>query len=193
MAEISRSRKGPKETSSRERILNAAAELVREVGSRRLTLEGVAERAGMSKGGLLYNFPSKDALLQGMVERMIEEVSAEKEALRGTIGCCRNLEARLGAAASLKTRCGTMKEVTNGMLAASAENPRLLDPVRRIINEDWQVLKTTSEDPEAAMLAWLAIEGLSSLEMHDISPVTPADRDEIVAAIFKLLDMGIAG
>ncbi|MBQ0819063.1 helix-turn-helix transcriptional regulator, partial [Microvirga sp. HBU67558] len=53
--------------SSRERILDAAAELVSEIGSGRLTLDTVAERAGLSKGGLLYNFPTKDALLQGMV------------------------------------------------------------------------------------------------------------------------------
>jgi hypothetical protein len=43
------------------------------------------------------------------------------------------------------------------------------------------------------MIAWLAIEGLSSLEMHGLSPVTPSDREEIVAAVYKLLDKGIAG
>ena len=164
--EQSRSRNGTKDRSTRERILDAASELVREVGSGRLTLDAVAERSGLSKGGLLYNFPSKDALLQGMVERMIDEVSAEKESLRSSFGACRNLEARLGAAASLNTRCGAMREVANGLLAASAENPRLLEPVRQVIKDQWQMLKTTSEDPAAAMIAWLAIEGLSSLEMH---------------------------
>jgi hypothetical protein len=128
-----------------------------------------------------------------MVERMIDEISAEKEALRGTIGCCRNLEARLGAAASLKTRCGAMREVANGILAASAENPRLLEPVRQVIKDNWQTLRATSEDPAAAMIAWLAVEGLSSLEMHGLSPVSPKDRDEVVAAVYKLLDKGIAG
>ena len=146
----------------------------------------------MSKGGLLYNFPSKDALLQGMIGRMMDEVSAEKEALRESFAACRNLEARLGAAASLNTRCGAMREVATGMLAASAENPSLLEPVRQVIATDWQALRTTSEDPAAAMIAWLAIEGLSSLEMHGLSPVTPSDREEIVAAVYKLLDKGIA-
>ena len=192
MADTCRGRKGTKEISSRDRILSAAAELVREVGSGKLTLDAVAERAGMSKGGLLYNFPSKDALLQGMIERMMDEVSAEKEALRESFAACRNLEARLGAAASLKTRCGAMREVATGMLAASAENPSLLEPVRQVIARDWRALRTTSEDPAAAMIAWLAIEGLSSLEMHGLSPVTPSDREEIVAAVYKLLDKGIA-
>ena len=61
--------------SSREKILDAAAELVSEIGSGRLTLDAVAERAGLSKGGLLYNFPTKEALLQGMIQRLIDEVT----------------------------------------------------------------------------------------------------------------------
>ena len=72
----------PARKPSRDRILDAAAQLVGEVGSGRLTLDAVAERAGLSKGGLLYNFPSKEALLTGMIERMIEEAMAEKETLR---------------------------------------------------------------------------------------------------------------
>ena len=49
--------------SSREKILDAAAELVTEIGAGRLTLEAVAEKAGLSKGGLLYNFPTKEAAI----------------------------------------------------------------------------------------------------------------------------------
>jgi hypothetical protein len=61
-----------------------------------------------------------------------------------------------------------------------------------VIAEDWRKLRSTSEDPSAAMLAWLAIEGLSSLELHDLSPVSARERDEIVSAIYRLLDKGIA-
>src|SRR5215207_6953763 len=94
--------------SSREKVLEAAAELVSEIGSGRLTLEAVAERAGLSKGGLLYNFPTKDALLQAMIQRMIDEVFAEKEALRGQAQPGPNLEARLCTEALLKMRSGKM-------------------------------------------------------------------------------------
>ncbi|MBQ0818724.1 hypothetical protein KBI52_00290, partial [Microvirga sp. HBU67558] len=85
------------------------------------------------KGGLLYNFPTKDALLQGMVQRIVDEVAAEREALRAQAEPGRNLEARLCTAALLKLRQGRTKEVANGMLAASAESPHLLDPVRKVI------------------------------------------------------------
>src|SRR5687768_15624169 len=48
---------------ARERILEAAERVVGDVGAARMTLEGVAQAAGVSKGGLLYHFPTKEALL----------------------------------------------------------------------------------------------------------------------------------
>jgi AcrR family transcriptional regulator len=174
--------------TSRERILDAAATLVSEVGSGRLTLDAVAERAGLSKGGLLYNFPSKEALLQGMIERLIADVRSEKEALRLEMDCERNREAQLSVAASFAVPCEEMKAVANGLLAASSENPRLLQPVRDTIAEEWQKLKATSDDPDVAMVAWLAVEGIRSLELHDLSPMTPEDRDVVKAALLRLLN-----
>ena len=179
--------------SSREKILDAAAELVGEIGSGRLTLDAVAERAGLSKGGLLYNFPSKEALLQAMIQRLVDEVSIEKEALRRQLPPKRNLEARLCTAALLKM-CGggKMKEIATGMLAASSENPRLLEPVRDVVRETLKKLRTTSDDLDASIVAWLAVEGLRSMEMHDISPFSDEDRERIVGAVARLLDNGIA-
>ena len=178
--------------SSREKILDAAAELVREIGSGRLTLDAVAERAGLSKGGLLYNFKSKDALMQAMIQRLIDEAQAEKEHLRAEGPQGPNLEARLCVAACLKMRNGKMREIANGMLAASSENPALLEPVRRVLGEVLQNLKQSSEDPEAALLAWLAVEGLNSMAMHDISPFSEADCEMVAQAAQRLLDKGIA-
>jgi AcrR family transcriptional regulator len=178
--------------SSREKILDAAAELVSEIGAGRLTLDAVAERAGLSKGGLLYNFPTKEALLQGMIQRLVDEVSAEKEALRSRADPGPNLEARLCTSALLKMHDGKMKDIANGMLAASAENPRLLEPVRQVIKETLDKLKASSEDLDASLLAWLAVEGLSSYEMHDLSPFTEEDRERIVKAVDRLLKKGIA-
>jgi AcrR family transcriptional regulator len=178
--------------SSREKILDAAAELVSEIGSGRLTLDAVAEKAGLSKGGLLYNFPTKEALLQGMIQRLVDEVSAEKETLRSQAEPGPNLEARLCTATLLKMRNGKMKEIANGMLAASSENPRLLEPVREVVKATLEKLKSTSEDLDAALLAWLAVEGLSSFEMHDLSPFSEEDRERIVKAIERLLKKGIA-
>src|SRR5690606_6550579 len=60
----------------RGELLDAAEELLSEQGSTALTLSAVADRAGVSKGGLLYHFSTKEALIKAMVERLIEEFDA---------------------------------------------------------------------------------------------------------------------
>ncbi|MFC9790043.1 TetR/AcrR family transcriptional regulator [Rhodococcus sp. NPDC127528] len=58
--------------STRDRILDALERLLLERGLSQVTLEAVAAEAGVSKGGLLYHFRSKEALLAGMVRRLGE-------------------------------------------------------------------------------------------------------------------------
>ena len=178
--------------TSRRRILDAADELVREIGAGRLTLEAVADRAGLSKGGLLYNFPSKDALLQGMLARMIEDYRAIKEKLRKKLGRRKNLEARLVIATALEVRNSSQQRFACGILAAVAENPALLEPVREAIAAEWQKLKEETEDPDASLLAWLAVEGLTNLEMNRLSPLSDAEKARLLATIDRLLDHGLS-
>ena len=61
-------RKGVKEKSAREKLLEAADQIAREAGPSNLSLDAVALKAGVSKGGLLYHFPSKAKLLEALVE-----------------------------------------------------------------------------------------------------------------------------
>src|SRR5690625_2369378 len=49
-------------------ILIAAADIVKEEGVAKLTLEAVAKKDGLSKGGLLYHYSNKEALIKGMVQ-----------------------------------------------------------------------------------------------------------------------------
>ncbi|WP_448852873.1 TetR/AcrR family transcriptional regulator [Corynebacterium sp. 335C] len=56
--------------TARETILDAYAHLVVDGGTKAATLEAVAREAGVSKGGLLYHFPSKAKLAEGLAERL---------------------------------------------------------------------------------------------------------------------------
>ncbi|WP_411508190.1 TetR/AcrR family transcriptional regulator [Brucella anthropi] len=60
---------GRKKVISEDLILDAAEAVVAEYGANRLSLNLVAERAGISKGGLTYSFPSREALLSGITAR----------------------------------------------------------------------------------------------------------------------------
>jgi AcrR family transcriptional regulator len=59
----------------RYRILDAAEELVCTRGIAGFTLDGVAQEAGVSKGGLLYHFRSKDSLISAMQRRMASRMA----------------------------------------------------------------------------------------------------------------------
>ena len=64
-------------TDARTRILDAAEAIVRARGVPGLTLEAAARQAGVSKGGLLYHFGSKEALLSALLARLAEFVSQD--------------------------------------------------------------------------------------------------------------------
>ena len=57
--------------NAHDEILDAARAVVARDGTGRLTIDAVAREIGMSKGGVLYNFPSKLALLEGLMRQMI--------------------------------------------------------------------------------------------------------------------------
>lgn len=179
--------------NSRQAILDAASGLVAEVGAAHLTLEAVAQRAGISKGGLLYNFPTKLDLLQAMIQSYVEGIltlaSEQGEAPRtGASHALRTLlETRLGMV-------GKEREAkpSHGFLAAMVEHPQLLDPVRELHRSLWARLKETRRDHEKVLLGWFAIEGLVCLELFNTSPLSAAERASLVRAATHLIDGKLA-
>ncbi|NMO92618.1 TetR/AcrR family transcriptional regulator [Actinomycetospora sp. TBRC 11914] len=63
--------------SQRDAIVRAYVDHVVAHGPDAVTLEGVATRAGVSKGGLLYHFGSKEALLTGFLDWVRELTEAD--------------------------------------------------------------------------------------------------------------------
>ncbi|QCQ16261.1 TetR/AcrR family transcriptional regulator [Microbacterium sp. RG1] len=55
---------------ARELVLDAFERLLVTEGERSATMDATARAAGVSKGGLLYHFGSKDALETGLLERL---------------------------------------------------------------------------------------------------------------------------
>ena len=66
-------------TKTRAKLLDAAATVVRREGVQAMTLARVAEEAGVSKGGLLYHFASKQELIGALLEHTLERTDAEHQ------------------------------------------------------------------------------------------------------------------
>lgn len=168
----------------RANILSAAAALARDIGPGNLSLDAVAERAGVSKGGLLYHFPSKSKLLEALVEQHLHEFDGaltDKEKSRG------------GGQNSLAAAYLDMFVVEqalpppSGVLAALAENPELLAPVSRFKRLLLDRLKANARDENSALALFLALEGMRSLRLFETDIVTPAERDAVLAFLAEML------
>ncbi|MCI2957133.1 TetR/AcrR family transcriptional regulator [Agromyces atrinae] len=68
-------------TATRERILDTALEILRSGGT--VTLDSASRESGLTKPGLMYYFPNKEALMLGLVDHVIERW---ERALRAALG-----------------------------------------------------------------------------------------------------------
>ena len=112
---------------TRDRILQAVCELVLEEGASRLTLDAVVVRAGLSKGAFLYHFKTKRDLFVTLIDEMIRAFDAVQA----------NHERRFAGDPDpwLSSQVEAMpddemQKMGAALLAAAAEDPTLLDPLR---------------------------------------------------------------
>jgi AcrR family transcriptional regulator len=174
-------------SSSRDAILDAAEAVVAEAGAAHLTLDAVAQRAGFSKGGLMYNFPTKAALLTALIERVVQrfDAAASRATERfGTsgVGAVKAVVAATVSDEVVSTRVG------HGLLAAVANDPQMLEPIRQRYREKMSEIAASGVRYERAAALSLASDGLRFWEMFGASPFTADERERIVAELFKLAD-----
>ena len=142
-----------------------------------------AKQAKVSKGGLLYHYPNKLALLAAMVthlndsfERAIEHQVAEGKATW--------LEAYV--AMSFDPQHSQIAE-SAGMLAAIANDLSLLEPLAQRYKVLQEKLEASVPDPDLATIVCLAADGLWFTELFQISPLTDERRSQILAALLTLI------
>lgn len=62
----------PRQADTRQRALDVALELFAEQGYEKTSLREIAERLDVTKAALYYHFASKEALLEGIVDSLVE-------------------------------------------------------------------------------------------------------------------------
>lgn len=163
---------------TKTRILEAAAQVVLASGVAGLTLEAVAKAAGLSKGGLLYHYASKEALLSAMVERLIE-VTEERIAasrredtprgdwLRGYLRAC-SIEGL--------PESDPVGRLAVALLAVGALDPALLGPLRARQAVWREELLRDGVDPAIAWIVRLAADGLWMNDVFGLPVLTAEER-----------------
>ncbi|GAA3197669.1 TetR/AcrR family transcriptional regulator [Actinocorallia longicatena] len=149
----------------REALLDAAESVLQENGTQALTLSAVAERAGVSKGGLLYHFPTKEALITGLVSRVIAEFD-ELVAEHDTGGPDSYTRAFVEATfAVIAAPDGARTGRRWAAITAAATTPELTAPLRAAIGR-WH---HRDDDSPNAIVVRLAAEGLWEVAAQDPS------------------------
>jgi AcrR family transcriptional regulator len=164
--------------SRRTALLDAAADVIRRDGAAALTLDAVAAQAGVSKGGVLYHFATKRALIDGLISRWLDDFAAQLEHgdfAAAYVGACDLSTAGPETAAS---------EV--GMLAGMLEEPEVLEVARARYAEWMARILADVGDPVNAWLVRLAADGLWYSDLLGIAAPQGEDRRRLIERLLAL-------
>lgn len=164
------------------RILDAARRIAAREGAGNITIDAVALETGLSKGGVLYNFRSKDALLAGLLDDMIAEhrtrlASVPRNATSPTLR---------GHLETLQHASSLNDDLSMAILAVAAENPGLLDPLRDELSRDLERIDAEASDQTGASLLLLAIQGL---RFHKLLKLPDGGEGRQSAVLKRLVEM----
>lgn len=175
-------------TIDSDALLDAAERVAIRDGAIGLSIDAVAREAGISKSRVIYDYKSKSGLLQALVERrlrmeddrVLAAVSAHHDSpnpeLCGRIAAAKDSPNDDDRAIAL-TLCAAM----------SSEEP-LQDMIRDVVKRDLDAVAGPACQPSLAVVAYLALHGLMSLEYLDIHRWTDAERAALLVEIQNLSD-----
>lgn len=169
--------------SSRDRIVETALRVV--AVSPEASLTEIAEAAGVTKQGLLYHFPDRQALREAMLALIFRRWEQEMERILGCALDAASPGERISAYARLAAR-GTVVEgesVVYAEIVYRSEDLSWYDAwVRRWFFDD-----ATDRQPPARLAAWVAANGLWSVMTSGKLRLDDDDVRGILAEIDRLV------
>ncbi|WBU39273.1 TetR/AcrR family transcriptional regulator [Homoserinibacter sp. YIM 151385] len=167
--------------SNRDAILDAFAAILDEQGDRPATLDAVAERAGVSKGGLLYHYGSKEQLVAGLVARLDDLVAEDARAIRA------DPDGPLTAFLRVSVADDSALDRTMTALLRIAQDeryPEALAALRRA-ERAWRAIVEESipDDPLLSRMVLLISDGMYFSSLLDVTAAPRVDREDAAAMV----------
>ena len=175
--------------NTRNRILNSAECVALRDGVAHLTLDAVAAEAGLSKGGILYNYPNKDALVRGMVHRLIEQTESEIARLAEADPEPRGRLVRAYIRVTFPedgTVPARVNQIAAVLLTAILTNSSLLEPARQHFLSMQQRLLNDGLDDRIVHIIRLAADGLWLSEMLQMPGPIGELRTSIIRQLIEM-------
>lgn len=185
--------------SNRRKILEGAVAVVQREGVTSVTLDSVALEAGLTKGGLMYHFRTRDALLLAIHQHLAEHWEASLERIAGKASQDATIEERLAAYARVTTQSATRAELL--LILEATTSPAYVEPWTDVLARWTPPPVEALSDPTALarFIARLAADGLWMYDSMSNEPLPPALRrlvaEHIVHAVVAAsrADGGSAG
>lgn len=179
---------GRKRVIDQEHILDAAEAVVARDGASRLTLDAVAAQAGISKASVLYDYKTKQALIEAVVQRAVKRDNAFNQGMTDALGEVPSATIRGRIKAAAEPFPDEFQAVALNLCAALAQDEHLRKAIQMNQANIVQQITGTSESPRGALLAYLALEGLKLLESLDYYHWPKEERERILREIEWLVD-----
>ncbi|QHP67555.1 TetR/AcrR family transcriptional regulator [Bradyrhizobium sp. LCT2] len=170
---------------SRNAALEAAIAIIARDGPGRLTLDAIARESGLSKGGVMHQFRTKEAVLKALLERQMahfEEFSIRYMAKVSGTSANPNLATQL---ATIREAATSPNSAALALVAAMVENPDLMALPRELEMKRMAAIKEEAADPDLAMLRWAGALGLLLSSLFGMSPLSKDEHQRLFA---RLLD-----
>ncbi len=184
---------------SRDLLLNAALQVVTRDGFGAMTLDAVAKAAGASKGGLIHYFPSKDALVAGMLdyygehlERELDRRAADDPLMTGRrVRAMMHiafpwLEATTDSTPDSHPAQSDAIRMFLAMITAAGVNRDLLAPLRDRARGMMDRMLQQDPDADWQLLTWLAVDGLMLWQYLGLLPPTDPLQEQLIRRLYAL-------
>lgn len=171
--------------SNRHRILEAAIRVIHRDGVTGVTFDSVAAEAGVTRGGMMYHFPSREALLLAIHQHLADQWEASLVANAGKPLEDTTPDERAVAYAVTCGQSATRSELLF-LLNASSESTAPWDAV----SSRWAPpVPQDGEDPAALsrFIARLAADGLWVYESLANRPLPSGLRERVVQCLAEVL------
>lgn len=172
--------------SNRESILDAAVRVINRDGITAITFDAVAAEAEVTRGGMLYHFGSRDALILAINQHLADQWEANLLRTVGKPYDQTTVEERHQAYVGASLRASRAELL---FLLEFQRNPALSAPWARLI-EDWSVPEPGDPDDDAALsrfVARLAADGLWAYEYISGRAMPPDLRNRVSERLVTLL------
>jgi AcrR family transcriptional regulator len=172
--------KRPSSTQLPDALLDAAEAVVGRQGIADLTLDAVASEVGMSKGGVLHHFPTKDRLIEAMVVRSAEAWRTQFTRAYELMPPGPGRMARALFHHCLSDAKGWTRELqrsSSACFAALAQNPALIAPMRDVYSDLHERLAHDGLPAGVGEALGAAINGLW---LYWVLGLVPVNQDLVV-------------